>query len=88
MPSELQLPNFIAHRQDQSILSVLWKGAEIPTLPDETWFAPNWGTAASQFPIWSIRNDSSIRLPLDSARSKLAHKFEVNRSLILDRLNI
>jgi hypothetical protein len=87
MPSELQLPNFKAHRQDQSILSVLWKGAGLPTIPDETWFAPKWGIEASQFPIWTIRNDSSIRLPSDSARSRFAHKFEVNRSLILDKLN-
>lgn len=84
--SKTQFPGFVAHRHDQSILSVLWKTNQLPTLPDETWFGPEWNKEASQFPIWSIRNDSSLRLPLNSVTARLKHKFEVYGSLLLDRM--
>jgi hypothetical protein len=85
-PSELQLPNFKAHRHDQSILSVLWKGAELPTIPDETWFHPNWSAEGSGFPIWTIRNDSSITLPHKDKISPFIHKMQIASSNLSDRI--
>lgn len=54
-----QLPSFKAHRHDQSLLSVLSKLKEIPTLQDETYFGPDW-RAGRNFPLWATRKCSGI----------------------------
>lgn len=55
--------DFKEHRHDQSIFSLLIKKHKIcQSLPDETYFAPNWKTAGSSSPIWATRNNTSIVL--------------------------
>ena len=76
------------HRHDQSILSPLWKEAELPILADETWFGPDWSGEAKNFPIWTIRNDSSIKLPVRNRIEFFKHKSQVYSSNVLDRLNV
>lgn len=48
---------FIDHRQDQSIFSILYKKHNMYSIKDETYFAPNWEHGNS-FPIWAARNNS------------------------------
>ena len=85
-PSEIQIPSYLAHRHDQSILSILWKDAGLLTIPDETWFHPNWDSKGSGFPIWSIRNSSSFHLPSRSMVARFMHKVQVTQSRVLDKL--
>ena len=47
------------HRQDQSILSCLAKSKRLPSIPDETYFSPDWELFGRHFPIWATR----LRLP-------------------------
>ncbi len=55
--SELQNNQGIS-RYDQSVFSPLYKSYEMFSIPDETFFAPNWSTLGEQFPIWAMRNRS------------------------------
>ena len=55
--TEPQAPEFIQHRREQSILSLLLKSEEIMPLLDETYFYPRWSDGA-HFPIWAMRNRS------------------------------
>jgi hypothetical protein len=53
--------DFQAHRHDQSIFSLLIKKYNMcQSLPDETYFAPDWKTLGSGHPIWATRNNTSI----------------------------
>jgi|688.fasta_scaffold140402_1 hypothetical protein len=58
-----ELPEFQDHRHDQSITSLVLKnhGSYI-ALPDETYWAPDWHTRGSNYPIWAIRNKSTAVL--------------------------
>ncbi len=76
------------HRHDQSILSPLWKEAGLPILADETWFGPDWSDEAKNFPIWTIRNDSSITLPVRNRIEFFKHKVQVYSLNVMDRLNL
>lgn len=78
--------NQFQHRYDQSILSPIWHQKSMLTIEDETWFGPDWVENGSLFPIWTIRNDSSIKLPATSSYSRNCHKFQVLYSLMLDKL--
>jgi len=51
-----QAANFIEHRHDQAVLSLLAFAYEVPLLPDETYFGDGWSGAAKDFPIWMMRN--------------------------------
>jgi hypothetical protein len=51
---------FIAHRHDQSIFSVLSKSLGYGSYPDETWHYPNWNVDGSSYPIWASRNRSGV----------------------------
>ena len=84
---ERQSPRFVNHRHDQSILSVLWKKSELPTVPNETWFAPDWEDSGRDFPIWTIRNDSSFELPTKSLVTNFSHKSQITYSRVIDKLN-
>jgi hypothetical protein len=88
-PSEasFQSSNFVAHRHDQSILSLLWKNSNFALLPDETWFAPDWADEAREFPIWTIRNSSSIKSPAQSGVAKLCQQIQINYSRVYDKIN-
>ncbi len=76
------------HRHDQSILSPIWKEAGLPILPDETWFGPHWSDEAKNFPIWTIRNDSSVKLPVRNRIEFFKHRGQVYSSNVLDRLKL
>lgn len=51
---------FRAHRHDQSIFSCLMKSHSIPTIPDETFWAPNWQAEGARFPLWATRNRTRV----------------------------
>lgn len=46
---------YISHRWEQSILSLMVKQKAYAYIPDETYFAPNWYSGIS-YPIWAMRN--------------------------------
>lgn len=46
---------FIEHRHDQSVISLIFKKYKRFTIPDETYFHPDW-MRGLKFPIWAIRN--------------------------------
>ena len=48
-------PEFIDHRHDQSIFSLLVKKYGSIKIPDETYFAPNWILNGNNYPIWAVR---------------------------------
>lgn len=52
--------DFVAHRNDQSILSVLLKQNEFVTIPEETFWEPDWNKIGKDFPIWALRNKTGI----------------------------
>lgn len=53
--SDMQLPSFRAHRHDQSILSLMAKERRVFSIPDETYFAPDWPVTGVNHPIWASR---------------------------------
>jgi len=64
-----------AHRHDQSVLSCLAKSRGYPKLGDEVYFAPDWNSAGSDYPIWTVRNRSGVRF------SKWSPLFKVKKIL-------
>jgi len=46
---------FCEHRHDQSVLSCLSKKYNGISIPDETYFAPNWEVNGLNYPIWAKR---------------------------------
>lgn len=52
--SLIQHPDFIDHRHDQSILSILFYKYGSIIIPDETFFYPNWKNGL-EYPIWATR---------------------------------
>ena len=59
-----QQPNheeFIAHRHDQSLFSLISKKYKFHSIPDETYWAPDWTVAGKDYPIWATRNKKSLK---------------------------
>lgn len=54
-PIEVQDSEFIAHRHDQSLLSLTVKDGDFSIIPDETYFGPNWEEDGVGYPIWASR---------------------------------
>ncbi len=52
--------DFIAHRHDQSILSILWRKHRLGVLADESYWYPKWRITGKKYPIWAARNKSRI----------------------------
>lgn len=52
--------NLTSHRYDQSIFSCLYKMENRFTLPDETYFDPDWISKGKDYPIWAMRNRDGI----------------------------
>jgi hypothetical protein len=50
---------FIEHRHDQSLFSLICKKYDLPTLEDETYFK-NFHKDGTKFPIWATRNKKKI----------------------------
>lgn len=57
LETESQTDDFIQHRWEQSILSLIVKSEGIQPIEDETYFYPNWSRGMN-FPIWAMRNRS------------------------------
>ena len=51
-----ECPEFVDHRHDQSILSVIVNKEGSIKLSDETWFHPNWNNEGANYPFWATRN--------------------------------
>lgn len=51
---------FIEHRHDQSVLSCMVQQQGRPSIPDETFFHPNWNRNGAAFPFWATRKISGI----------------------------
>jgi hypothetical protein len=62
-------PDFMEHRFDQSIFSILWKKNEFNITQDKSYWAPNW-SGGNAYPIWSTR-------------SKLRFSFSTNKLILL-----
>jgi hypothetical protein len=48
--------DFIDHRHDQSIFSILYKEMGHYFILDETDWKPDWSTSGAEYPIWAMRN--------------------------------
>jgi glycosyltransferase involved in cell wall biosynthesis len=74
---------FIDHRQDQSIFSLLYKKHNMYYIKDETYFAPNWEQGYF-FPVWATRNNSinSINISCKNYFEGIDHVAWIN----LDRM--
>jgi len=74
--SEVNALPFRAHRHDQSIFSGLVKQAGIATIPDETFWAPNWAEAGAAYPIWAPRNRTRVPIVANDPGAKALRIFE------------
>jgi hypothetical protein len=52
--------DFIGHRHDQSIFSILYKESGMFYIPDETNWKPDWLGEGSIYPIWAMRNRTGV----------------------------
>lgn len=52
---------FREHRHDQSIFSCLAKTMQLPSIADETYWAPDWRRNGANYPIWALRSRSRTR---------------------------
>ena len=57
--------NFVEHRHDQSVLSLMLEDSSYAWLEDETYFSPDWNRRGAGFPIWASRNKSAFRFAGD-----------------------
>jgi hypothetical protein len=57
---QIESANFVAHRHDQSIFSLLYKEFGKYYIPDETSWKPNWFTRGANYPIWAMRNRTGV----------------------------
>lgn len=70
IPGEILDPNFSEHRHDQSVFSGLIKKQDVPTIPDETFWAPDWADRGINYPLWAARNRTRISVLDSSPRGK------------------
>jgi hypothetical protein len=70
--NRLSNSDLVAHRFDQSILSLLVHKSSFNVLPDETYWSPNW-SSGEKFPIWASRNRTSVSVKHSWIR-KLPHR--------------
>ena len=74
--SESQEPVFIAHRHDQSLMSIALLDFGFETVPDETYFAPNWRIDGEGYPIWATRIRSRFPFMSDGILMKAVRRLE------------
>jgi hypothetical protein len=77
---EPQFPEFIEHRHDQSVFSLLWKKYGYGFYPDKT-FAANWGS----FPIIAMRNNTGLKATSRPEINWLARHFDATIDKLLKR---
>jgi hypothetical protein len=85
-PGEVNASTFRDHRHDQSIFSGLVKRAGIPTLPDETFWAPEWAETGANYPLWAPRNRSRVSILDVRTRSRVIRVAEKAYSRVLVNL--
>ena len=73
---ELQEPDFIAHRHDQSLMSIALVDFKFEIKPDETYFSPNWRSQGLNFPIWATRIRSRFPFVSESPFMKIVRRLE------------
>ncbi len=61
-------PEFIAHRHDQSAFSLLSVNGPVESIPDESWFEPDWN-ANLQYPVHARRWKHRIPWPTSWLRN-------------------
>ena len=71
MRNEANAEGFLEHRHDQAIFSGLMKKSGIDTIPDETFWAPDWSERGHQYPIWAARNRTRVSIEARDPRSRL-----------------
>ncbi|CAB4736054.1 unannotated protein [freshwater metagenome] len=72
-----ELPEFVAHRHDQTILSCIAKRSELPVIADETYFDGAWDTDGATKPIWAVRHRWGTSWPIRGAARRLRYRREV-----------
>lgn len=75
----------IAHRHDQSVFSCLIKQRRIKTIPDETFWAPDWEGSGYDFPLWAARNRTRVSLRDKSRRARMVRFTEKAYSRVIHR---
>jgi hypothetical protein len=73
---ELQEPDFIAHRHDQSLMSIAIRDFKFEAIPDETYFSPNWRSQGLDFPIWATRIRSRFPFVSEGPFMKVVRRLE------------
>ncbi len=73
---ELQTEDFVAHRHDQSLLSIVLREFNFAIVPDETYFSPNWRTHGRDFPIWATRIRSAFPFVSENFAMKVIRRLE------------
>lgn len=51
---------FVAHRHDQSVFSIIYKEKSRFKIADETDWRPDWNSDGQNYPIWCLRNRTGI----------------------------
>jgi hypothetical protein len=75
-PEDRQSDGFVAHRHDQSILSIALENKNFTVIPDETYFAPNWVSNGRNYPLWATRIRSSLPFISDCLFMRVIRKIE------------
>ena len=75
-PSDTESQEFVEHRHDQSILSLMLERASFSKLGDETYFSPNWKEDGKSYPIWATRNKSGYRFKGEGLYGKVSRFLE------------
>lgn len=73
---EAEAENFVEHRHDQSVLSLMLEESKYASLEDETYFSPDWKDKGAHFPIWASRNKSAFRFAGDGLTGKAIRYLE------------
>lgn len=68
---EVNPVEFQDHRHDQSVFSCLLKSQSIPTIPDETFWAPTWSTSGRDYPLWAARNRTRVSITEAGLRGRV-----------------
>lgn len=77
---EINSPSFQAHRHDQAIFSGLVKKAGVTTIPDETFWAPDWTVTGIDYPIWATRNRTRVSILAPDVKSRATRLLEKSYS--------
>jgi hypothetical protein len=70
------------NRWEQSIFSCLVKKHKLYSIPDETYFYPDWHKKGKKFPIWAIRNRSGVSVVRFSVKDIPTHTYRLSKRVI------